>query len=161
MTESSDTSDTPAKPQDYASLCAELAALADDFTHVITKLWPRLEDHKYRWELHSYGLGEGYDKRVVSDIIAMLIEALKGIGVADSISLRRTSTPRATIPPARAPPDQTPPHLEVSDCPIGSVKGVFDVNMLMASPPLTHPIVSAGSPGMRERWEFRCFRIAS
>jgi hypothetical protein len=52
MTESSDTSDTPAKPQDYAGLRAELAALADDFTPVITELWPRLEDHKYRWELH-------------------------------------------------------------------------------------------------------------
>jgi hypothetical protein len=84
MTESSDTSDTPAKPQDYAGSRAELAALADDFTPVITELWPRLEDHKYRWELHSYGLAEGYDKLVVSDIIALLIEALKGIGVADN-----------------------------------------------------------------------------
>jgi hypothetical protein len=84
MTESSDTSDTPAKPQDYAGLRAELAALADDFTPVITELWPRLEDHKYRWELHSYGLTEGYDKLVVSDIIALLVEALKGIGVADN-----------------------------------------------------------------------------
>jgi hypothetical protein len=78
------TSDTPTKPQDYAGLRAELAALADDFTPVITELWPRLEDHKYRWELHSYGLAEGHDKRVVSDIIALLIEALKGIGVADN-----------------------------------------------------------------------------
>ena len=42
MTESSDTSDTPAKPQDYAGLRAESAALADDFTPVITELWPRL-----------------------------------------------------------------------------------------------------------------------
>ena len=78
------TSDIPAKPQDYAGLRAELAALADDFTPVITELWPRLEDHKYRWELHSYGLAEGYDKLVVSDIIALLIEALKAIGVADN-----------------------------------------------------------------------------
>jgi len=46
MTESSDTSDTPAKPQDYAGLRAELAALADDFTPVSTELWPCLEDHK-------------------------------------------------------------------------------------------------------------------
>ena len=84
MTESSDTSDTPAKPQDYAGLRAELAALADDFTPVITELWPRLEDHKSRWELHSYGLAEGYDKLVVSDIIALLIEALKGIGATDN-----------------------------------------------------------------------------
>jgi hypothetical protein len=84
MTEPSDTSDTPAKPQDYAGLRTELAALAEDFTPVITELWPRLEDHKYRWELHSYGLAEGYDKTVVSEIIALLNEALKGIGVADN-----------------------------------------------------------------------------
>ena len=84
MTESSDNLGYPAKPQDYAGLRAELAALADDFTPVIAELWPRLEDHKYRWELHSYGLAEGYDKLVVSDIIALLIEALKGIGVADN-----------------------------------------------------------------------------
>jgi len=84
MTESSDTSDTPAKPQDYAGLRVELATLADDFTPVSTELWPCLEDHKYRWELHSYGLAKGYDKLVVSDIIVWLIEALKGIGVADN-----------------------------------------------------------------------------
>ena len=84
MTEPSDTSDTPARPQDYAGLRAELTTLVNDFTPVITKLWPRLEDHKYRWELHSYGLPEGYDKLVVSDIIDLLIGALKGIGVADN-----------------------------------------------------------------------------
>jgi hypothetical protein len=48
MTESSDTSDTPAKPHDYAGLRAELATLVDDFTPVINELWPRLENHKYR-----------------------------------------------------------------------------------------------------------------
>jgi hypothetical protein len=84
MTESSDISDSADKPQDYAGLRAELTALADDFTPVITEQWPRLENHKYRWELLSYGLAEGYDKLVVSDIIALLNEALKGIGVADS-----------------------------------------------------------------------------
>ena len=84
MTESSDTSDTPAKPQDYAGLRAELAALVDDFSPLINELWPRLEDHKYRWELHSYGLPEGYDKLVVADIIVLLIEALKGIGATDN-----------------------------------------------------------------------------
>jgi hypothetical protein len=76
--------DTPAKPQDYAGLRAELATLVDDFTRVINDLWPRLEDHKYRWELHSYGLPEGYDKQAVADIIGLLIEALKGIGTADN-----------------------------------------------------------------------------
>jgi hypothetical protein len=84
MTESSDTSDTPAKPQDYAGLRAELAQLAADFTPAINEIWPRLEDHKYRWELHSYGLPEGFDKLVVADIIALLIEALKSIGAADN-----------------------------------------------------------------------------
>ena len=34
--------------------------------------------------MHSYGLPEGYDKLVVTDIIALLIEALKGIGAADN-----------------------------------------------------------------------------
>jgi hypothetical protein len=84
MAESSATSDTPAKPQDYAGLRTELAALVNDFTPVINELWPRLEDHKYRCELHSYGVPEGYDKRVVSDIIGMLIEALNAIGIADN-----------------------------------------------------------------------------
>ena len=54
MTESSDTSDTPAKPQEYAGLRAELTRLADDFTPVVTELWPRLEDHKYRWEWRCF-----------------------------------------------------------------------------------------------------------
>jgi hypothetical protein len=34
--------------------------------------------------LHSYGLPEGYDKLVISDIIGLLIDALQGIGVADN-----------------------------------------------------------------------------
>ncbi len=34
---------------------------------------------RHRWELHSYGLPEGYEKLVVADIIVLLIEALKGI----------------------------------------------------------------------------------
>jgi len=84
MTESSDTADTPAKPQDYTRLRAELATLVDDFTPLISELWPRLEDHKYRWELHSYGLPDGYDKLVVAEIIALLIEALKAIGATDN-----------------------------------------------------------------------------
>jgi hypothetical protein len=41
----------------------------------------RLADlHKYRWELHSYGLPNGCDKLVVADIIDLLIEALRGDG---------------------------------------------------------------------------------
>ena len=30
------------------------------------------------------GCSEGYDKQVVADVIALLIEALKGIGIADN-----------------------------------------------------------------------------
>jgi hypothetical protein len=105
-----------AKPQVYASLRAELAELVNDFTPVINELWPRLEDHKYRWELHSYGLWEGYDKLVISDIIDLLIEALKGIGVADNkLSYRLTLKPTTTIPAAPTPPDKAPRHSAVSD----------------------------------------------
>jgi hypothetical protein len=41
MTESSDASDTPAKPQDYAGLRTELATLVNDFAPLINELWPR------------------------------------------------------------------------------------------------------------------------
>jgi hypothetical protein len=87
MNEPSDTSDASARPQDYAGLRAELTELASDFAPLITELWPRLEDHKYRWELHSFGLPEGYDKHVVADVIAMLVEALKCVGTADNMLL--------------------------------------------------------------------------
>ena len=39
---------------------------------------------KYRWELHSYGLPDGSDKLVVTDIIGLLIDALKGVGATDN-----------------------------------------------------------------------------
>jgi hypothetical protein len=80
-------SDTSARPQDYAGLRAELTEFASDFTPVVTELWPRLEDHKHRWELHNFRLPEGYDKHVVADLIAMLVEALKCIGIADNMLL--------------------------------------------------------------------------
>jgi hypothetical protein len=81
--------DTP-KPQDYEGLKAELADLAHEMLPVMRDLWPRLEDHKYRWELHHFGLADGYDKLVVTDIIARLVEALKGLGAAD-VSLLHAS----------------------------------------------------------------------
>ena len=62
MTESFDTPDTPAKPQDFAGLRTELATLVHDFSPRMNELRPRLEDHKYRWELHGYGLPDRYDK---------------------------------------------------------------------------------------------------
>jgi hypothetical protein len=80
-------SHTSARPQDYAGLRAELTELAGDFTPVITELWPRVEDHKYRLELHSFGLSEGHDKHVVADVVAMLVEALTCIVTADNMLL--------------------------------------------------------------------------
>jgi hypothetical protein len=82
MNESSDTPDNPDKPQDYPGLRAELAELVNDFLPVADELWPRLQDHKYRWELYGYRLPDGYDKLVASDIIALLVEALKSVSVA-------------------------------------------------------------------------------
>jgi len=82
VNESSDTPGNSGKPGDFIDLRAELAELVDEFVAVATDLWPRLEDHKYRWQLYGYGLPDGYDKLVVSDIIAALLEALKGMGIA-------------------------------------------------------------------------------
>jgi hypothetical protein len=119
VTASSDTSGTPAKPQDYAGLRAELATLANDFSPLINELWPRLEDHQYRWELHSYGLPEGYDKLVVADIIVLVIEALKGIGAAGNKLLQahvKADRHNPSSPDARL---ISAPHSAVSDFPIG------------------------------------------
>ncbi len=100
MTESSDTSDTPAKPQDYSGLRAELATLVDDFTPLISELWPRLEDHKYRWELHSYGLPDGYDKLVVTPVSSSGVGGYAAILVRSrlrSLRLKRQSNGRAAV----------------------------------------------------------------
>ena len=90
MTESSDTSDKPDKPQDFANLRAELAKVTDEFAPATNELWPRLEDHKYRWELHGYGLPDVYDKLVVSDIIALLNDALKAMSIAGNKLMHAT-----------------------------------------------------------------------
>jgi hypothetical protein len=68
MTESSDTSDTPAKPQDYAGLRTELAARRR-FHARYQQAVASPGNQKYRWELHSYGLPEGYDKLIATNII--------------------------------------------------------------------------------------------
>jgi hypothetical protein len=125
VTESSDTSDMPAKPHDYEGLRAELAVLVNDFTPVINELWPRLEDHKYRWELHYYGLPEEYDRLVVVDIIGLLTGALKGIGAADNKLLQahiKAGDHNPGSPGRRL--IKAPPHFAVSDLPIGRIKGV-------------------------------------
>jgi len=56
--------DRPARPQDFARLRAGLAQLASDFTLMITELWPRLEDRKFRWELHRQRRIAGYEEAV-------------------------------------------------------------------------------------------------
>jgi hypothetical protein len=84
MNETSDVPVEPGKPEDYGGLCAELAQLVDEFEPVLTDLWPRLQDHKYRWELYSFGVPDGYGKLIASDIIAELTESIKGIGAGRS-----------------------------------------------------------------------------
>jgi hypothetical protein len=81
--------------------------MVETFVPVIDELWPRLEDHKYRWELYGYGLPDGYDKLVASDIIALLIEALKSIGVAGEHRCRRQQT--VTCSPQSRRPQPRPP----------------------------------------------------
>jgi hypothetical protein len=79
MNETSDVLVEPGKPEDYGGLCVELAQLVDEFEPLLSDLWPRLQDHKYRWELYSYGVSGGYDKLIASDIIAQLTESIMGI----------------------------------------------------------------------------------
>jgi hypothetical protein len=63
---------------------------------------------QYRWEFYGYGLPDGYDKLVASDIVALLIEALKGIGVAgNKLSHARLKADDHT-PAIQNPHDQEP-----------------------------------------------------
>jgi hypothetical protein len=52
------------RPSDYASLVAE----QEDPDNVINELLLRLEDHKYRWEVHEYGLTDAVERRWVRAI---------------------------------------------------------------------------------------------
>ena len=73
-------------------------------------------------------LPDGFDKLVVADIIALLIEAVKGIGAAGNKLLQaHTKADHHKRGGPGAPPDQVPPHSAVSDFPIGWVKRVSDV----------------------------------
>ncbi|WJR34210.1 hypothetical protein P3F83_01815 [Mycobacteroides immunogenum] len=72
-----------AKPQDFAGLKAELAELTNDILPLAHDLRLRLEDNKYRWEIHHFGLDEGYDKSVVSEIVTCLGDTLRGLAAAD------------------------------------------------------------------------------
>jgi hypothetical protein len=84
MAITSDMPDPSARPLDYAGLRAEIDSLAKDFLPVIAKFWPRVEDCKYRWELHNYGLPDGPNRRVVEEIVNQLNQVLRGIGAADN-----------------------------------------------------------------------------
>lgn len=72
----------PDRPEDFDGLRAELAEFVDDFVPVADDLWPRLEDHRSRWDLYRYGLQDGYDRLVASDIIEQLNTALINLGSA-------------------------------------------------------------------------------
>lgn len=70
------------RPEDFDGLRAELAKLVHSFVPVADDLWPRLEDHRSRWDLYRYGLHDGYDRLVASDIIEQLNTALINLGSA-------------------------------------------------------------------------------
>jgi hypothetical protein len=83
VTESSETSDTPAKPQDYASLRAELAKLVNDFTPVINELWPPGRPH-LPVEIAQLRAAGGIRQTSRRRNHRSAIEALKAIGIADN-----------------------------------------------------------------------------
>jgi len=92
LSEALDSSEPSPKPQDYSGLRDEIQSLAIDYETVAAKLWPRIQDNKSRWELHSVGLNDGYSKMIVDDIIIALNEALKSISVAGNKLLEASAT---------------------------------------------------------------------
>lgn len=54
----------------------------DHLRPFVDELWPRLENHRYRWQMYGFGLPDGYDKLIASDITEQLAEALKNISSA-------------------------------------------------------------------------------
>lgn len=68
-----------AKAHDFQDLRGELGTLADQLMSFVDELWPRLEDHKYRWQQYVFGVSDGYDKLIASDISTQVAEALKSI----------------------------------------------------------------------------------
>lgn len=74
--------DRPDRPEDFDGLRAELAKFVDDFVPVADDLWPRLEDHRSRWDLYRYGLPDGYDQLIASDVIEQLNTALINLASA-------------------------------------------------------------------------------
>lgn len=93
MSEASGLSEPSPKPEDYPGMRDEIRSLAIDYETVAAKLWPRIQDNKSRWELHSFGLDDGYSKMLVDDIVIALNEALKSISVCRqqaTVGLRRS-----------------------------------------------------------------------
>jgi hypothetical protein len=70
------------RPEDYDGLHAELEKIVAEFLPVAYDLWPRLQDHRSRWEIYGYGLADGYDKLVISDVVDLLGTALKSLAGA-------------------------------------------------------------------------------
>ena len=75
------------RPEDFEGLRSELGALLAGFLPVADDLWPRLQDHRSRWEVYRYGLPDGYNGLIVSDIVDLLGTALINLaGARDRIS---------------------------------------------------------------------------
>ncbi len=75
------------RPEDFDGLRAELAKFVDDFVPVADDLWPHLEAHRSQWELYKYGLADGYEKLIASDIVDQLGTALINLaGARDRLS---------------------------------------------------------------------------
>lgn len=87
MSDSPPVPNRPDRPEDFDGLRAELATLLAGFQPIADDLWPRLEDHRSRWELYACGLADGYNKLVTSDIIDQLGAALANLaGARDRLS---------------------------------------------------------------------------
>lgn len=87
MNDSPSVPNGPDRPEDFNGLRAELATLLAGFQPIADDLWPRLADHRSRWELHAYGLADGYDKLVASNVIDQLGAALINLaGARDRLS---------------------------------------------------------------------------
>ncbi|MDC8973168.1 hypothetical protein [Mycobacterium marinum] len=82
MNKHPDMPEESARTQDYAVLRAELATLTDHLAPFVDELWPRLENHRYNWQLYGFGVRDGYEKLIAADIVAELAEALKSISYA-------------------------------------------------------------------------------
>lgn len=70
------------RPEDFSGLHAELGELFSRLQPAADDLWPRLEDHRSRWELYAYGLEDDYEKLVALEIVDQLGSTLANLGNA-------------------------------------------------------------------------------